>query len=210
MERYLSPGGYGEAELVEKRSRFIARVAPVDSEDAAKEEIAKARARYHDASHNCWCYIIRGGQERYSDDGEPQGTAGLPMLEVFSRGGIFNVCCVVTRYFGGTLLGAGGLSRAYSSAARSALANAGIIEYRLCECLEVVCQYSSLGRIKTELENSLCLIEGVEYGETVVFRVIIPDGVSDSVIKRLKDISAGTVSCAVTGKRYSCRLPDNR
>ena len=209
MERYLSPAGAIDFELVEKRSKFIARVLPVGSEEAAKDEITRIKMKHHDANHNCWCYIIHGGPERYSDDGEPQGTAGLPMLEVFRREGIFNVCCIVTRYFGGILLGAGGLSRAYAASAKQALTKAGTTEFRLCDDVEIVCGYDLQGRIKRELENINCLVTGIEYLESVVFRVLVSSGTSDGLYAMLRDISAGAVSCVVTGKVYSNKLDKN-
>ena len=202
-ERFLTPAGSGEAELIEKRSKFIARVVPAGDENAAKDEIARVRAKYHDARHNCWCYIIRGGPDRYSDDGEPQGTAGLPMLEVFRRGGIFDVCCVVTRYFGGILLGPGGLSRAYSGAAGLALADAGVTEMRLLDCMEIVCPYNLLTRVKAEIESSGGVTADIEYGGNAVFSILLPAGRADDFNKRLSDVSAGTVYGVVTGKRFA-------
>ena len=103
MDSYRIPTGNGASEYVEKRSRFLGLVQPVRSEDEAREIIAACKKQYHDARHNCWCYLLRDGTERYSDDGEPQGTAGIPMLEVFRRAGVTNVVCVVTRYFGGVV-----------------------------------------------------------------------------------------------------------
>ena len=108
MTEYYIPTGSSETEFTEKRSRFIGKVWRVESEDEARAKIDETKKRHHDARHNCWCYILQNpAVERYSDDGEPQGTAGQPMLEVFRREGITNLCCVVTRYFGGILLGAG-------------------------------------------------------------------------------------------------------
>ena len=127
MNEYLIPTGAAEAELVEKRSRFIGQLFPVESEEEARACIERVKKKHYDARHNCWCYRLReGGAERYSDDGEPQGTAGQPMLNVFQREDVWNVCCVVTRYFGGILLGAGGLVRAYTQAAKDALDASGI------------------------------------------------------------------------------------
>ena len=203
MDEYLTPAGAGEAEVIEKRSKFIARVTPVGSESEAKEEIARVRAQYHDARHNCWCFIIRGGPERYSDDGEPQGTAGLPMLEVFRRGGVFDVCCVVTRYFGGILLGPGGLSRAYSEAAKLALADAGVTGMRLWECLEIPCPYNYLERVKKEIDGFGGMVEDIEYGENVIVRAVLPAGGSEGFNKRLADISAGAVLGAVIGEKFA-------
>ena len=112
MSEFLVPAGHGESELTEKRSRFLGHLLPVDTEEDARAFLAEIRRKYHDARHNCWCYRIHDGAERFSDDGEPQGSAGMPMLEVFRREDVENYVCVVTRYFGGVLLGTGGLSRA--------------------------------------------------------------------------------------------------
>ena len=129
-EAYLTPAGEGSSEYVEKKSRFLGRVFAVSSEDEARALLEAVKREHYDARHNCWCYILRGGAKRYSDDGEPQGTAGQPMLNVFEREGIENVLCVVTRYFGGILLGTGGLVRAYTAAAKDALLDAGVNEMR--------------------------------------------------------------------------------
>ena len=130
MREYFIPAGAGEAEFVEKRSSFLGHVRYVETEDEAKAFVTEMKKKFYDARHNCWCYIIKDGAVRYSDDGEPQGTAGIPMLEVFRRAGVTNAVCVVTRYFGGVLLGTGGLLRAYTAAAADALADAGISEVR--------------------------------------------------------------------------------
>ena len=125
MTEYYIPTRESETEFVEKRSRFLGHVWPVDSEEEARARIEETRKRHYDARHNCWCYIIKDGPVRYSDDGEPQGTAGQPMLNVFQREGVVNVCCVVTRYFGGILLGAGGRGRGYTQSAQDAVDAAG-------------------------------------------------------------------------------------
>ena len=118
MSEYFIPAGPGEAEFTEKRSRFLGHIRHVGSEEEAKAFVNQIKKEHYDARHNCWCYLLRGGVERYSDDGEPQGTAGIPMLEVFRREGVTDMVCVVTRYFGGVLLGAGGLLRAYTKSAK--------------------------------------------------------------------------------------------
>lgn len=205
MGSYRIPAGIGASEIVEKRSRFIGRVVPVANEEEAKEEIARVKAAYHDARHNCWCYNIHGGPERYSDDGEPQGTAGLPMLEVFRRGGVFGVCCVVTRYFGGILLGPGGLSRAYSGAAKQALENAGTAEMLLWDCMEISCPYSFLDQMKREIEKHSGAIESIEYKENIELLTILPAGCAEDFNKRLADVSAGMVIGTVTGQKFAGR-----
>ena len=108
MDEYLVPTQFGEAEFIEKKSRFIGRIWPVEKEEEALARIQEMKKQHYDATHNCWAYIIRDGAVRFSDDGEPGGTAVMPMLQVLQREGLYNVVCVVTRYFGGILLGAGG------------------------------------------------------------------------------------------------------
>ena len=201
-EGYLAPAKSGEALLVEKKSKFLSLVLPIGDEEAAKEELARVREKYRDASHNCWCYIIRNGVERYSDDGEPQGTAGLPMLKVFRRGGIVDVLCVVTRYYGGTNLGKGGLMRAYSEAAKLALEDAGIAEYKLYESMDIVCSYNLNSHVKHELELLGVIINSVEYVENVIFRISLPIGKSIELNKKLADITAGDIQGVVTGTKY--------
>ena len=140
MEEYYIPTSDSETEFTEKRSRFIGHVAHVTTEEAARDFIQSMKKRYHDARHNCWCYLIREeGVVRYSDDGEPQGTAGQPMLNVFVKENITDVVCVVTRYFGGILLGAGGLVRAYTRSAKDALDEAGISVVRRWTAFDVPC-----------------------------------------------------------------------
>ena len=125
MSDFRVPYQAAETEFTEKRSRFIGHVWRVESEEEARARIEEMRKRYYDARHNCWCYLLGDNVLRYSDGGEPQGTAGQTMLNVFLREGVSYVCCVVTRYFGGILLGAGGLVRAYTAAAKAALDAAG-------------------------------------------------------------------------------------
>ena len=152
MTEYQIPTGAAETEFTEKRSRFIGHVWPVETEAEARACIEETKKRYHDARHNCWCYLIReGGVIRYSDDGEPQGTAGQPMLGVFQKEGVENVCCVVTRYFGGVLLGAGGLTRAYGRSAKDALDAAGISVVRPWTMAEVDCPYPLFERVRLEI-----------------------------------------------------------
>jgi uncharacterized YigZ family protein len=205
---YLVPASYGEAEFVEKRSRFIGQVWPIESEEKAKELVAGVKAKYYDARHNCWCYILHGdgpgGTEavRYTDDGEPQGTAGQPMLEVFRRAVVENVLCVVTRYFGGILLGAGGLTRAYAHTAKLALDAAGVAEMRLWTCLEIVCPYGLLERVKKEIEVFGGRIERTEYGAGVTLGALFPGKNLPSFEKRLADLTSGALTGVVTGEKY--------
>lgn len=203
MSGYLVPTKFGEAEFIEKRSRFIGRVWPVENEEEAVARIKEMREKHWDATHNVYAYIIReGGAMRYSDDGEPGGTSGMPTLNVFRAGEIYNVCCVVTRYFGGILLGTGGLVRAYSQAAKLALEAAGVSRMDLWESTATACSYSLYERVRRELEASGAVIENIDYGADVTIEAFLPSGTSEGVNKRLADISAGGVELLVLGEEY--------
>lgn len=202
MEDYLVPRGVGQAEYIEKKSRFLGGVYPVTSEQEAKEILERVRKQHYDARHNCWCYIIRNGAERYSDDGEPQGTAGIPMLEVLRRQNMTNCVCVVTRYFGGVLLGAGGLLRAYTKSAGDALAAAGTSVVRPWSCMDVPCSYSGAERLKTECTAMGGIVEDVEYSSSVTLKVLIPAETEADFTARIFDISGGTVTPLRTGETH--------
>lgn len=200
MSEYFVPAGIGEAEFVEKRSSFLGHVRFAGTEDAAREFINDMKKKHYDARHNCWCYIIRGGAVRYSDDGEPQGTAGLPMLEVFRREGVENVVCVVTRYFGGVLLGTGGLLRAYTKSAKDALDAAGIAAVRRWVKLETVCPYSLLERMKTECMALEGAVSDVEYGADVRMSFLLPEAKAEAFCARVTELSAGQSSAKAVGE----------
>ena len=176
MSEYFIPAGAGEAEFVEKRSSFLGHVRYVETEDEAKAFVAEMKKKFYDARHNCWCYIIKDGAVRYSDDGEPQGTAGIPMLEVLKREGVTNVVCVVTRYFGGVLLGTGGLLRAYTKSAKDALDDAGICVVRRWVKAEIMCSYSLLERLKTECAAAGGIVADIEYSADVCLKLLLPEG----------------------------------
>ncbi len=200
MSEYFVPAGSGEVEFVEKRSSFLGHVRFAGTEDAAREFINDMKKKHYDARHNCWCYIIRGGAVRYSDDGEPQGTAGLPMLEVFRREGVENVVCVVTRYFGGVLLGTGGLLRAYTKSAKDALDAAGIAAVRRWVKLETVCPYSLLERMKTECMALEGAVSDVEYGADVRMSFLLPEAKAEAFCARVTELSAGQSSAKAVGE----------
>ena len=200
MTEYLIPSGAGEAELTEKRSRFLGHVRPVETEDEARAFIAEMKKKYYDARHNCWCYLIRGGPERYSDDGEPQGTAGIPMLEVFRREGVTNAVCVVTRYFGGVLLGTGGLLRAYTQSAKDALDAAGLSVVRRWLEASAPCPYAMLERIKQETAAFGGSVAGLDYGAEVTLRMLLPEERAEEFKARVYDISAGKIKIRIDGE----------
>lgn len=202
MREYYIPTGHSETELVEKRSRFIGQVWRVTSEEEARARIEETRKRHYDARHHCWCYRIReGGVERYSDDGEPQGTAGQPMLNVFQREEITDVVCVVTRYFGGILLGAGGLVRAYSRSAKDALDAAGVSVVRRWVAMEVPCTYGQFEEVRREVFHFGGVVENVDYGADVLMSVLIPEERSAQFAAHLLDASAGTIEALEAGEQ---------
>ena len=203
MTEYYIPTRAAESEFVEKRSRFIGYIKPVETEAEARAFVEKIKKRHYDARHNCWCYLLReGGVVRYSDDGEPQGTAGQPMLGVFEKEGITDLVCVVTRYFGGILLGTGGLLRAYTKGAKDALDAAGVSVVRRWVRQLVPCTYSLYERLKQETERFGAVIEDTEYGADIVLTVLVPEEQSDAYAARILDFTAGTVETLVDGEVF--------
>lgn len=201
MKEYFIPTGASETEFVEKRSRFIGHVQPVETEEEARAFIESMKKRYYDARHNCWCYRIKeSGAVRYSDDGEPQGTAGQPMLGVFEKEGITNVVCVVTRYFGGILLGAGGLVRAYTKSAKDALDAAGVSVVRRWVKLLVPCSYKGYEWIRKETEQFGAVITDTEYGADILLTVLVPEADVERYSAMLIDLTAGEVETIVDGE----------
>ena len=202
MTGYYIPTGHSETELVEKRSRFIGQVWRAATEEEARARIEETKKKHYDARHNCWCYRLReGGAERYSDDGEPQGTAGQPMLNVFQREDVTDVVCVVTRYFGGILLGAGGLVRAYSQSAKDALDGAGISVVRRWVAMEVPCTYAQFEEVRREVFHFGGVEENIDFGAGVLMSVLIPEERSAQFTAHLLDASAGTIEALEAGER---------
>ena len=202
MSEYYVPAGAGEAEYTEKRSRFLGHVRPVENEEEARAFIADMKKKYYDARHNCWCYLLKDGPERYSDDGEPQGTAGIPMLEVFRREGVTNLVCVVTRYFGGVLLGAGGLFRAYTKSAKDALDAAGLAVVRRWEALEFTCSYAAIERMKQEIAAFGGALDAMDYGAEVSIRALLPGERSADFCARIFDLSGGATKPRPAGESF--------
>lgn len=194
MAEYRMPGGVGESEVVEKRSRFLGQIWPVATEEEARQYIEATKKRYHDARHHCWCYRLHGGAERYSDDGEPQGTAGVPMLSLFQKAGVENLVCVVTRYFGGVLLGAGGLVRAYSQAAQEALAAAGSAVVRPWVRVEVSCPYPLLEPVKVLALQHRGELSDAVYGADVALTLLFPPDALAGFSAALSELTAGALA----------------
>ena len=203
MTEYYIPTGPSEAELVEKRSRFIGQLRPVETEEEARAFLESVKRKHHDARHNCWCYRLReGGVERYSDDGEPQGTAGQPMLNVFQREEVTNVVCVVTRYFGGILLGAGGLVRAYTKGAKIAVDATGKSMKRVWTAVYVPCPYPFYERVRLEAAAFGGILRKTDFGAEVELELLFPEGQVSAFLEKLTDLSSGTVEGMETGQEY--------
>lgn len=199
MEEYKIVYRGGEGEIVEKKSRFIATVCPVNSEEDAVEFIEKTKKKYWDARHNCHAFVIgeRNEISRCSDDGEPSGTAGKPMLDVLLGNGLHNVCVVVTRYFGGTLLGTGGLVRAYSKAVQEGLANSLVIEKVLGCTMKIYTDYNGIGKIQYIIAKSEAITIGTEYTDRVCVEILIKKAFLDGFKKEIVEASNGKAEIEV-------------
>ncbi len=202
-ETYFVPCEEGESEYTEKRSRFLGHVCRVETEAEARTYIEKIKKRHYDARHNCWCYALHeGGVVRYGDDGEPQGTAGQPMLNVFQREGVENVVCVVTRYFGGVLLGAGGLTRAYGKSAKDALDAAGKAKMTLWSRLCVRVPYPLLERLTRLADAQGGVVEGSDYGADVAVTLRLPAERTEAFSAALTELSGGGVTPEALGEVF--------
>ena len=201
MEEYKTLRAPASDEFTEKRSRFIGYAQPVSTQVEAAAFIERIKKQHHDATHNVFAYLLREGQlERYSDDGEPQGTAGIPMLEVFRRAGVTNAVCVVTRYFGGVLLGTGGLVRAYQGAVQAGLASSTIIDKKEGIQLTVGTDYTGLGKLQYLIaQQNLTLIDTV-YTEKVELQLMVPVEQQQEVEKEIVEATNGSARISWGGK----------
>lgn len=187
---YKTVKHYAEAEIVEKKSRFIATVSPVTDDAEARAFVDKVRKKYPDARHNVYAYLTVDGMTRYSDDGEPKGTAGLPVLNVITKKELKGVAVVVTRYFGGILLGAAGLLRAYTSAATAGIEAAEIFCVIPYDNVNVTVPFSLADKVKYELSFFDLPECKTEYGEDVTYKLKVPSEKSDAFAARIKDVTA--------------------
>ena len=183
----------GEGEIIEKKSRFIATVEPIHTEEEALAFLERIRKKYWNASHNCFAYVAGRNQQlqRCSDDGEPSGTAGRPMLDVLLGEGIHDVIVVVTRYFGGTLLGTGGLVRAYSKAVQEGLSQSAVIEKHYARRLEILTDYNGIGKIQYILGQAGITILSSEYTDHVRVEALIPIALVDSIMDKITEGTNG-------------------
>jgi len=193
----------GTAELVIKKSRFIGRIAPVTSAEEAMAFVREIKKRHWDASHHVWAYALRDGQRRCSDDGEPQGTAGLPALEVLQKEELVDCAAVITRYFGGTKLGAAGLCRAYAGACKAAIEAAGVVTMAPTQTLRVACDYSFYGKLQTLVPLFEGLILSTDFGERVVLELRLEAGQAERFRAKLVDASNGIVKAEVIAEGFA-------
>ena len=194
MTGYLTAAGYGEAEYEDKRSRFLAHVRSVSTETEARAFLEAVRAKYPDATHHVYAYILReGGVLRWSDDGEPGGTSGQPTLSVLQGAGLTDVICVTARYFGGTLLGSGGLVRAYSAAARAALSAAGIARMTAWRQGAFACSYARYDRLCRLLSDRGARVEESSFGAAVEVLFSAPEAQCEAVGEALRAFTSGEI-----------------
>lgn len=203
LKDYITVERQAQDEFVERRSRFIGYVKPVVTEAEALEFINEIRTRHWDATHNVYAYVIREQNLcRYSDDHEPQGTAGVPVLDVIRKSGLTDVCVVVTRYFGGVLLGAGGLVRAYSHGASIGLAAAGRREMITCYDCRLTCSYSQYGKLGSLLPENGAVLDDTLFEDNVTLCFHIPVGDIGAFNKKVADATGGTVEAEIIEEKY--------
>ena len=200
---YFCVTGRSEYEIVINRSRFITTLVPIENAEQAFDEIKKISKKYSDATHNCYAFVSNreNTEQRFSDDGEPQGTAGMPMLEVLKKRNVRMVLAVVTRYFGGIKLGAGGLVSAYSRSVSEALDNAKVVRCDRAKFYEVVCDYSDFRRLSDEAEKR-AQITATEYGDKVTFDFAVTLDNENALIEKLTDVSSGKAQITYTGEGF--------
>ena len=202
---YVTLGGEGTAKIEEKRSEFIGYAAHVQSEAEAQTFVKRIKAKHHDARHNVFAYVLGDTVQRYSDDGEPQGTAGIPVLDVLRKSGVTDACIVVTRYFGGILLGAGGLVRAYTAAAKAALDAAGTLTMERYAELRLRLSYADYQKLSAKLDTLGAVTDAVDFGGEVTLDVALKVTAKVRFTEAVRELFAGRVPVEVRGERYDAR-----
>lgn len=200
---YSTINGRAEASFTERKSEFIGYIAHAETNDEAVAFINEIRAMHRKATHNVYAYILReGNTSRYSDDGEPQGTAGVPVLDVLTKEGLTDVCCVVTRYFGGILLGGGGLVRAYSHSAKIAVDAAERLVMRSCVPMTVKAGYELYGKISHIFPEFEVRTEDTVFAEDVTLKLLVMSQFSESFIEKITDITNGSAIIETSEERF--------
>ena len=203
-ESYLVPAGYGEGRYEDRKSKFIGDLYFVESQEQAIELLNEVKAKYRDARHHCYAYIIReGNYMRYSDDGEPAKTAGTPALEVLQHSGLTDLIVVVTRYFGGVLLGTGGLVRAYTTATARALENAEVVTVRSVVELQVTVDYAHYERASLLIDAAGAKQAPPEFADRVTLRWQMPEHTEAPLLKQLRELTRGSAQVTVSDPFYA-------
>lgn len=199
MESYQTIKGAASAEVIEKKSRFIAHIEHVETEEEALKVLERIKAEHRMARHNVYAYLLKSsGRVRYSDDGEPQKTAGLPTLEALEHAGLSDVIMVTTRYFGGVLLGTGGLVRAYTQAAQAAISAADLVRISRCVSLRIVMPYSFYDKVNHLLSGADVKIEDASFAEMVTMKILILDDAKEPLLSSLEETLRGQASMDVS------------
>ena len=202
MEQLWIPAGEGNSDYIEKKSRFLGLVLPVTTEAEARAQLEAVKKREYDARHNCRAYVLHTGQKRYSDDGEPQGTAGVPVLDVLQKRGLTDVCVVVTRYFGGILLGGGGLVRAYSHAASLACDAAHTMDMCLCHRLKICTDYGMYGKLTYILPNFETITVNSDFADSVTLELLVLSKKLSALISEITEITNGSAEITDCGELF--------
>ena len=203
LQKYITIKEYACPEFVERRSRFIGYIKPVTTEADALDFINSIRAKHWDATHNVYAYVLREQNTcRYSDDNEPQGTAGMPVLDVIRKSGLTDVCIVVTRYFGGILLGGGGLVRAYSHSASLAVEAAGMLMMRGCAECSLECTYNQYGKLSSLVPDNGGTVDNADFSDKVILSFHIPTEELPRLQKLVTDATSGTVEIVMDEEKY--------
>lgn len=203
MDEYLTVKEDSLAEIVIDRSRFIAVLKHIETEEQAAQFLALKRSEHYNARHNVYAYRLSGGEARFSDDGEPHSTAGKPVMDVISGAGLYDVMIVVTRYFGGILLGTGGLVRAYSSSAQKAVGAANIVRMTECAFMSINCEYPYLEPLRSFLQGENCSIGNIEYSNSVKLNFSVENCRKDYLIDRITDAFSGRITVNVEKTEFS-------
>jgi len=201
---YYTVSKPSESLYIVKKSKFISNVVPVNGAKEAEDHLEKFRKKYWDATHNVYAYSIglKGELQRFSDDGEPSGTAGKPVLEVIKSTDVKNVLIVVTRYFGGIHLGASGLIRAYSESASRGLKNSKIVKKIKCDVFEITTDYNMLGKLQWELNQKDLIIKDIKYAEDVKMEINVPKNYPIDIWQFILDLTSGNADVKLVGSEY--------
>lgn len=199
MKDYKTVFAEASDEFCEKRSRFIGTIVPVHSEEDVNAFVSALKKKHHDARHNVYAFVLKDGTYRYSEDGEPQGTAGMPILNVLQKQELEDCLITVTRYFGGILLGTGGLTRAYTEAASLAVQAAQVVYMKTCKVFDLECDYAAFGYVEPLLKEMGTILES-QFEERIGIKVAIPPEKVESAQKRLTELSAGQLLLSEVGK----------